>query len=237
MQKLIITLVLFSLLLSGCNNPLQGNGTPEATPTETPTPEESPEPTPTETPEPTVTPSLTPEESPTPTETPTPEATATPEPDCEEGWKCRDESRRAYQYPDCTWTSESYCDEGCTAGECNPEPEEEEEEAGNVIEAESGEHRVYPGDELRGLNGTGEYAGEEMILVLKSIWSATEAEFKLLDSEENEVDRGMVSLGDYLEEQLRDENGNAALGSSVHLAGIYFKQATGAGRVTLNVAD
>ncbi len=38
--------------------------------------------------------------------------------ECTPGWKCRDYYHRAYQNSDCTWSSSTYCQDGCSNGYC-----------------------------------------------------------------------------------------------------------------------
>lgn len=37
---------------------------------------------------------------------------------CYSGWKCYDYNRKGYQYSDCTWSSLTYCPNGCSNGQC-----------------------------------------------------------------------------------------------------------------------
>jgi hypothetical protein len=38
---------------------------------------------------------------------------------CTSGWKCKDSQTKAYQNTDCSWTSQTYCDNRCSNGTCN----------------------------------------------------------------------------------------------------------------------
>jgi len=37
---------------------------------------------------------------------------------CTEGWECKTNNDRAYQYSDCSWSASTYCSNGCENGAC-----------------------------------------------------------------------------------------------------------------------
>jgi len=233
MKKLFFALLVSVLLLSGCTELFPSD--PEPTPTPAPTIE--PTATPAQTPVQTPTVTSTPLETPTPESTPTPSPTEeptpeeTPEPECDSGWKCKDEDNRAYQKTDCSWGTPAECSHGCTDGECNSPVTSE------PIELDEGENTVYPGDLIVGLEGAGVFDGESMSLEVKNFWSETDVEFILLDSEDNEIGRKVISKGELLNEKFLDSNNDFALERELELTDVLVKLATQEGKITLTLSD
>jgi len=74
-------------------------------------------------PPPTATPTATPTAAPTSTPTPTPKTEPTQSSTCAYGYKCKDNSNRAFLTADCRWTNIEYCTYGCENHQCKPAPQ------------------------------------------------------------------------------------------------------------------
>lgn len=58
-------------------------------------------------------------------------------PTCSSGWKCKDSNYRGYQYSDCSWSTLTYCDNGCSDGKCNSEPQTNEITVSYVLDGDT----------------------------------------------------------------------------------------------------
>ncbi len=68
-----------------------------------------------------------------------------PEERCTPGWACRDENYSAYQNEDCSWGSKTFCEFGCSGGECQEQSEEDLCEGIECGDYCSGSTRFYNG--------------------------------------------------------------------------------------------
>ncbi len=102
-----------------------------------------------------------------------------------------------------------------------------------LVEA-TGEKTYDIGEEITGLIGAGDYDGQEMTVRVDNVWSASKAQFTLVDAEGNDVDEySATAEGVYLETGFEDSSSDYALDTSLFLKTINFNAATGEGNVVI----
>ncbi len=103
---------------------------------------------------------------------------------------------------------------------------------------ESNKATFYEADELTGLTGRGNYAGEEMSVRIDAVTQSGEAanynvRYLLLDTEGNEIDRQTLGTGVYLNDQFLDSTGEYALKTVVYISDAGKETTTGKGFATI----
>jgi hypothetical protein len=106
---------------------------------------------------------------------------------------------------------------------------------------ESDKATYYEGEEISGLEGKGNYDGEELSVKVDAVTQAGAAStsynvrYLLLDSEGNEIDRQTLGSGVYLNENFVDSSGEYALETVVYISDAGVESTTSKGYVTATV--
>ena len=106
---------------------------------------------------------------------------------------------------------------------------------------ESDKSTYYEGDEFVGLEGKGNYDGEELSVKVDAVTQSGAAtttynvRYLLLDAEGNEIDRQTLGTGVYLNDNFVDSEGDYALETVAYISDVGVESTTSKGYVTATV--
>jgi cytoskeletal protein RodZ len=100
-----------------------------------------------------------------------------------------------------------------------------------------GKDTYQAGDIITGLAGAGDYAGQEVSVKVREIWSANEVQLILLGQTGEEVSSITLPSEGWLDQSFMDSSSNYALETKLQITKINFNQATGYGTVVIKAFD